>query len=365
VEREITEVLALGLTFLSEAVLLTETKSGLEQVIFVNQAFERLSGYSLQELRGLGLTLLQGPETDSQALRRLLHSPDAEGAESLDVLLYKKDKTLFWDRIKVSKVETANRVFRLQVHSDVTHHKEIEERFILAQKREATSHLMSGLAHDFNNLLTAILVYSGLMAPKVKGDAQLQRYVDEVHNSAQRASQLVAQLLTLGRETGEPEMVDLHELMEENSDLLKRVLGEDIRLNLEADPNLKEVRAHPGRIQQVLLNLAINARDAMPGGGELLIHLSNQSPDDAPPSSPRTYVLLLVRDTGAGMDSETLANIFKPFFSTKGKDEGTGLGLFVVRTIVEQYDGRISVESEPGKGTSFKILLPAVSNAGN
>jgi two-component system, cell cycle sensor histidine kinase and response regulator CckA len=256
-------------------------------------------------------------------------------------------------------------VFRLQVHSDVTHHKEIEERFILAQKREATSHLMSGLAHDFNNLLTAILVYSGLMAPKVKGDAQLQRYVEEVHNSAQRASQLVAQLLTLGRETGEPEMVDLHELVEENSDLLKRVLGEDIRLKLEADPNLKEVRAHPGRIQQVLLNLAINARDAMPGGGELLIHLSNQSPDDAPPSSPRTYVLLLVRDTGAGMDSETLANIFKPFFSTKGKDEGTGLGLFVVRTIVEQYDGRISVESEPGKGTSFKILLPAVSNAGN
>jgi len=368
VDREITEVLALGLKFLSEAVLLTETQSGLETVIFVNQAFERLSGYSLEELRERGLMLLRGSETDRQALRGLLHPSFVAEAAPLDIVLYKKDGTPFRDRVKVSTVETANKQYRVQVHSDVTQQKEIEKRFILAQKREATRHLVSGLVHDFNNLLTAILVYSGLMAPKVKGDAQLQRYVDEVHNSAERGGQLVAQLLNLGREASEPEMVDLRELVEENSDLLKRVLREDILLSIHAGPNLKRVRVHPGRIQQVLLNLAINARDAMPVGGELSIQLSNgEYPASAIHTSsvPRSYVRLSVRDTGVGMDSETLTNIFKPFFTTKSKDKGTGLGLFVVRTIVEQYEGRIDTESEPGKGTTFTILLPAESRAEN
>lgn len=349
-DLDITAVLALGLRFLPEAALLTETGPDWEEVIFVNQTFERLSGYSLQDLQQQGLLLLQGPGTDRSTLQQILDSSQGESVGPFEVLLYKKDSTPFWDRVKITTMETGNRSFRVQVHSDVTVQKETEKRFILAQKREVTSHLVSGVAHDFNNLLTAILVYAGLMAPKVREDAQLKRYVDEVHNSAERGSQLVDQLLNLGREeTADPEPVDLSALVEENTDLLRRVLREDMQLSIQTGANVRKVRAHPGEIQRILLNLAINARDAMPHGGELLIQLANEEGNG---------VLLLVRDNGTGMDGETLAKIFEPFV-TKGKGKGTGLGLFVVRAIVEQYQGRISVESERDKGTTFKILLPA------
>lgn len=363
-EREIGEVLVLALKFLPEAVLLVKIETGLESVVFANHAFERLSGYSLEELMDRGLTLLQGPETEIPALQRLLRPLSVSAMPQLDVLLYKKNGTPFWDRIKTSQVQTGNGSFQVQIHSDITRNREIEKRFVLAQKREATSHLVSGLAHDFNNLLTAILVYSGLMAAKTKNDPQLQRYANEVHNSAERGGQLVAQLLNLGRdETGGPEVLDLRDLVEQNSDLLKRVLGEEVRLDVQAALDLKKIKAHPGRIQQILLNLAINARHAMPAGGDFVVRLANEGamvPVKEPASASGSYVLLLVRDTGTGMDRGTLMNIFKPFFSTKGRENGTGLGLFAVRTIVEQYEGSIDVESERGKGTTFKILLPAI-----
>ena len=362
-EPEITEVLASAVRFLSEAVVLTETESGLEKVIFVNEAFQQLTGYSLDDLNGKDLSLLQGPET--QNLSQLVHSQAAEQALSLAILLYRKDGSPFWDRISMRKVPVGNKLYTVQVHSDVTRQRELRKRYILAQRREAAGHLVSGLAHDFNNLLTAILVYSGLMVSKVKEDPKLQRYLNEVRNSAERGAQLVAELMNLGREdAAEPDMVDLQELVEENTDLLKRVLGEDIRLSIVAASGLNQARVHPGRIQQILLNLANNSRDAMPKGGELTIQLSNHTvpPTATPPRpAPGDYVLLLVKDTGIGMDSETSANIFKPFFSTKRKGEGTGLGLFTVQTIVEQYGGWICVESEKRKGATFKILLPSAS----
>lgn len=349
-DLDITAVLALGLRFLPEAALLTETGPHLEEVIFVNQSFEQLTGYSLQDLQQHGLLLLQGSGTDRSTLQQILDSSQGGSNGPFDLLLYKKDSTSFWARVKTTTMDIGDRSFRIQVHSDITFQKETEKRFILAQKREVTSHLVSGVAHDFNNLLTAILVYAGLIASKVRGDAQLKRYVDEVHNSAERGSQLVRQLLNLAPvETADPEPVDLRALVEENADLLKRVLREDMQLSIQMGVNLRKVKAHRGEIQRILLNLAINARDAMPHGGDLLIQLANEEENS---------VLLLVRDNGTGMDSETLAKIFEPFV-TKGKNKGTGLGLFVVRTIVEQYQGRISVESERGKGTTFKILLPA------
>lgn len=359
-EAEIIEILASALQFLPEAVLLTETEAGLARVIFANQAFEHLTGFSIDELRGRDLTTLLGPETEN--LDALLHPSGTHEGSMLESVLYRKDGTPFRDRISQRDLRVGKRSYGVQIHSDVTQQSEIEKRFILAQKREATSHLVSGLAHDFNNLLTAILVYCGLMASKVKDDAQLQRYLDEVRGSAEQGAQLVAELMNLGREdVAEAEIVNLHELVEETTQLLKRVLGEDIRLSVEADPELHKVRVHPGRIQQVLLNLGINARDAMPRGGDLLIRLSNQElpPSAVPGPVAGSYVLLRVSDSGTGMDRETLANIFKPFFSTKGKDKGTGLGLFTAHTIVEQYHGTIDVESEVGKGTTFKILLPA------
>lgn len=360
------ENLALGLRFLPEAALLTETvkATGLERVIFANPACERLTGYSAKDLMEHGLAVLQGPETDAKALQRLLHPLATEEVTSFDLLLYTKSGTPFWDRVKINHVETADSLLRVQVHSDITQNKEVQKWLILAQKRSATSHLVSSLVHDFNNLLTAILVYSGLISAQGKNDAQLQRYVSEVENSAERGRQLANQLLDLGREeTDKPDMVDLCQLVEENIDLLTHVLGKDINLIVQASPNLKKVRVHPGRIQQVLLNLVINARDAMPDGGQLEVQIANEEPVnfDKSSSPAQSYTLLLVRDTGIGMDSGTLANIFTPYFSTKSKGKGAGLGLFAVRTIVDQYGGMIDVESELGKGATFKILLPSES----
>jgi two-component system, cell cycle sensor histidine kinase and response regulator CckA len=376
VEPENTELLPSAVQFLPEAVLLTEAGAGVEKMIFANQAFQQMVGYSMEEMRGRDLTMFQGRETDGETLHRLLHSSREEDLR-VKVLLYKKDGTPFWDGVSTCRLPAGNRVYSVQAHSDITQQQEIESQFILSQKREATSHLVSGLTHDFNNLLTAIMVYSGLMASKVHSDSQLKRYLDEVRASAERGAKLVAELMNLGRQdAAEPELVDVSELVDESGDLLRRIIGEDIQLSVERAPDLGKIRAHPGRIQQVLLNLVINARDAMPHGGELIIKLSNLEllkddlqandlqTDDLQPDQrfaeavPGNYLLLAVTDTGVGMDLATQANIFKPFFSTKGKGKGSGLGLFTVHTIVKQAGGHIYAESEPGKGAKFIILLP-------
>lgn len=353
---ETTDVLARAVQLLPEAVLLTEVQDGAERVIFANQAFERLTGYSAEDLIGQNPGVLSTLETKSL---QGLQSSISDEAPLREAVVRRKDGTHFQDRITVSQYRINEKLYSVQVHTDVTQQKEIENRFVLAQKREATGHLVSGLAHDFNNLLTAILVYAGLMAPKLKDNAQLDRYLNEIRGAAERGAQVVAELMNLGREdTAEPGLVDLGELVTQTSDLLKRVLREDIQFRTAIAPNLHKVKVHEGRIQQVLLNLGINAKDAMPLGGDLLIQLSNQE-GPAMETEPSSYVLLEVKDSGTGMDSETCANVFKPFFSTKGKGKGTGLGLFTARTIIEHYRGRIWVESDPGKGANFKILLPA------
>ena len=359
VKAELNEIVTKAVEVLPEAVLLTEIENGQEKVIFVNDSFERLTGYSMEELEGQAPTILDGP--DPASLRQALSSCDGDEFPR-ETVLCRKNGTSFIDRIRKSRYRMGNKMYSLQVHTDVTQQREIENRFLLAQKREAGSHLVSGLAHDFNNLLTAILVYSGLMEPKVKDDAQGERYLGEIRGAAERGAQVVAELMNLGREdSAEPKLIDLGELVGQSNDLLKRILREDIRLRVEVQPELHRVRVPAGRIQQVLLNLGINAKDAMPQGGDFLLRLANQeSPKDEDESAAGNWVSIEVKDNGTGMDSDTCANLFKPFFSTKGKGKGNGLGLFTSRTIIEHYGGRISVESEIGKGTVFKILLPAV-----
>lgn len=356
---ELNEILTRAVEVLSEAVLLTEIENGQERIIFVNHAFELLTGYSMEELEGRDPAILGG--RDREGLPQALSF--CEGGElPRETFLFRKNGTSFLGRIRKSRYRIGNKLYSVQLHADITQQRELENRFVLAQKREAGSHLVSGLAHDFNNLLTAILVYSGLMGPKVKQDAQVQRYLDEIRGAAERGAQVVAQLMNLGREdSAEPELIELGELVRQSDDLLKRILREDVRLKVEVQSDLHRVRVHAGRIQQVLLNLGINAKDAMPKGGDFLIRLSNQeSPRDGDEPTPGNWVSIEVKDNGTGMDSDTCANLFKPFFSTKGKDRGNGLGLFTSRTIIEHYGGRISVESEIGTGTVFKILLPAV-----
>ena len=357
---ELKKILDRAVVLLSEAVLLTEIKDGQERVIFANPAFERLTGYSAKELAGWDWAAICSPEPENLPQIPAFSAGDERQRERV---LRRKDGTCFLDRISISKYAAGKKLYSLQVHADVTQEREIENRFVLAQKREASSHLVNGLAHDFNNLLTAILVYSGLMAPKLKDDAKLDRYLGEIRGAAEQGAQLVAELMNLGRaDSAEPELVDLGQLVGQTTDLLRRILGEDVRLNTQIQPDLHKVRVHAGRIQQVLLNLGINAKDAMPRGGDLLIRLSNQKslPGGKDQPALERCVSMEVRDSGTGMDGDTCASLFKPFFSTKGKGKGTGLGLFTARTIIEHYRGRIRGESESGKGTIFKILLPAV-----
>ena len=366
-EKENVEVLALGLKLLSEAVLLTEDEAGAAKVVFANQAFERLSGYSLEELQRGGLLLLQGPETDPEALRQwFLHAGEQT---SLDLLLYRKDRTPFWDRVTLSKADAGHRALGVQVHTDITRFKELEKHLVPVQKHEATRHLVNGLAHDFNNLLTVIQAYSSLLAGKLKTDAKLERYAREIHVSAERGGELVAQLMNLARhEPGEPELVNLHNLVSENTALMKRALGEDIRLNIQAGADLNPVKAHPGRIQQILLILAMTARGAMPQGGELLLQLTNEEmlgQIRGRSSGLRKCVLLLVRNTGAGMHTETLASASESYFNSAIKNNSTELRLFAVRAQVEQYQGSMDVETETGKRATFRILLPAARTGEN
>ena len=360
----ILELMASSLRFLPEAVLLTETRSGLHEVKFANEAFQRLTGHSSKEIEGQDMKFLQGPETDAKVFQRLFTPMDNLGVSPVEVLLYRKDGTSFWDRVTTRALPDAPD-WCVYVHSDITWQKEIESRLMLSQKREIASHLVSGITHDFNNLLTAIMVYSGLMAAKVHSDPQLQRYLDEIQLAAQRGSQLVTQFLDLARkESAQPVSIRPAEVIREMQDLLVRLLGEEIFLSFDLKAPLARIQAPLGRLQQVLLNLCVNARDAMPGGGHLTIRLECMSLESRrgglfPGALPGHYVHLSVTDTGAGMDAETCANLFKPFFTTKAKGKGTGLGLFTVHTIVKQMGGHIRVESELGKGTTFGLLLPA------
>jgi len=318
------------------------------------------------------LTVLQGPETDPVSLHRLLCPPPEEESCQVELVLYRKDGAPFWDKVSVCRFSSEGHVCHAQTHADITRRKEMENLLVLSQKQEAAGHLVSGISHDFNNLLTAIMAYTGLMASRVPGDSQMARYIDEIQAAAQRGAQLVSQLLDLERQdTAEPVEVDPAELAEEMHDLMQRVLGENIRLRIEKDGPPARIRAPLGRLQQVLLNLGINARDAMPAGGDLIFRLATVKLDVESAArycgaTEGEYVLLAVSDNGAGMDAETLTNIFKPFFTTKGRGKGSGLGLFTVDTIVRHMGGCLAVESAPGRGTTFRILLPvAVEITGN
>jgi len=252
---------------------------------------------------------------------------------------------------------------------DTTDSKRLETQLYQAQKLEAIGLLAGGVAHDFNNLLTIILGYAGVGKNAIQDVKTLLSSLDEIENAALRAAALTKQLLAFGRkQVMQPRIVSVNDELTEIHPMLRRIIREDIALKLTLAPDIGVVKADPVQIQQILINLTMNAQDAMPDGGRLTIETANVDLDESyalihRDVHPGTYVQLAVSDTGTGMDAVTLARIFEPFFTTKSPGKGTGLGLATVYGIVKQNGGHVWVYSEPGKGTAFKIYLPRVEGA--
>lgn len=238
-----------------------------------------------------------------------------------------------------------------------------------AQKMEAVGRLAGGVAHDFNNILSAVLSYTGLILDELPPNDPLREDVEEIQKAGQRAAALTKQLLAFSRQhVLAPRPIDMNRVLGGIESMLRRLLEADVELTLLPAPALGSIMADPGAVEQILLNLAVNARDAMPGGGKLTIETRNVELDqdyasDHPGVRPGPHVMLAVSDTGIGMDEETQARVFEPFFTTKDKDKGTGLGLSTVFGIVKQSGGHICLHSEPDSGATFKVYFPRVESA--
>jgi two-component system cell cycle sensor histidine kinase/response regulator CckA len=277
--------------------------------------------------------------------------------------LFRKDGTRIPILIGVAMLE-ATEASCIAYIVDLTERRRLEGQFHQAQKMEAVGQLAGGVAHDFNNLLTVILGYTDLLAAKLDPGSLEVRDLDEIRKAGERAATLTRQLLAFSRrQVLERKVIDVNALTVRTENMLRRVIGEDLQLVTVLDPALRRVFADAGQLEQVIMNLAVNARDAMPRGGKLTIETANVELDQAyarqhGPVKAGSYVMIAVSDTGVGMSSDTLAHMFEPFFTTKEQGKGTGLGLATVYGIVKQSGGYVWAYSEVGKGTTFKMYLP-------
>jgi PAS domain S-box-containing protein len=282
----------------------------------------------------------------------------------------RKDESPVTVRLSGRTIRDENKSVFFELYAeDVTERRALEQQLRQAQKMEAVGRLAGGIAHDFNNLLMVISGYCEFLLERIGPDPAVRGPAQEIANASSRATALTRQLLAFSRKQMlMPKVLDLNGVVTENLKMLTRLIGEDIDLVMVPGSELGSVKADPGQIEQVIMNLAVNARDAMPRGGKLTIETANVSVDESyarlhTPAAPGEYVMLAISDTGAGMDAETQSHIFEPFFTTKGP-KGTGLGLSMVYGIVKQSGGYIWVYSEPGKGATFKVYLPRVTSSG-
>jgi len=343
---------------------------GTGTVLYSTQSLKPTLGYGPGEMVGHSVFELVHPE-DRPAAERLFRgvAQDASITSRADVRVRHKEGS--WRDLEVAVTNHLDDPdVRAMVvnYQDVTDRKRLQQQFFQAQKMEAVGRLAGGVAHDFNNLLTAILGSTDLLLETLPVDHPGRDEGAEIRKAALRAADLTRQLLAFSRQQVlAPRVLDLNDVVANLHKMLRRLIGEDVDLRTTLAEEVGAVRADPGQLEQVIVNLAVNARDAMPNGGKLTIETANvdvaEGKGDAaavPVVESVAYVLLVVSDTGTGMDAETKARMFEPFFTTKPKGQGTGLGLATVYGIVKQSGGYVWVDSEPGHGTTFKIYLPRV-----
>jgi PAS domain S-box-containing protein len=332
-------------------------------ISLANSEFTRLSGYSVEELAGKRNWLEFFPEEDHLTLKS---DPKAETGR---YAFRFHDRKGGIRQVFVTLGSIPGTTKRVASLLDVTAYKRLEAQLIQAQKMQAVGLLAGGIAHDFNNILTAILGYGTLMRMKTEAGHAILPYIDQIISSAERAAALTHGLLAFSRNQEiAPKPVNINDIIVMIEKLLRRLIGEDIELQTELCPENLLVMADSSQIEQVLMNLATNARHAMPGGGSLAIRtvpvlLDDDYVHEHGLTKPGRYLLLMVSDTGTGMNEATQERIFEPFFTTKEPNQGTGLGLSIVYGIVKQHDGHIDCYSEPGVGTVFKIYLPLTESA--
>jgi PAS domain S-box-containing protein len=339
--------------------------------LLIGERITSLFGYTPQEICREGERLWFGrvhPD-DRERVREAYAKLFSEN-RPFDVeyrMQHRDGRWMYWHDRAVATEQREGKRYADGLLSDITERRRLEEQFRQAQKMEAIGQLAGGVAHDFNNLLMVIQGNADLMADRKSGANPESKNVEEIRKAAGRAASLTRQLLAFGRmQVLNPRILDLNTAVAETGKMLRRLIGEDIELRIVPGPGQMNVKADQGQIDQVILNLAVNARDAMPSGGRLTIETSVVDVDENyshqhPALRPGRYVLLTVADTGVGMDAKTQARIFEPFFTTKELGKGTGLGLAIVYGIIKQTGGWIWVYSEPGQGTAFKVYLPQVS----
>ena len=337
--------------------------------LYNSPSYERILGYSFEELQASPSLEQIHPEDQPLVEESATEARQTGVGRRIEYRMRHKDGTWRTLESTVSAIVNGKGEVRrfVIVNRDITARKRLEEQFRQAQKMEAVGRLSGGIAHDFNNILGVIIGYGEILEERLEASNTLRPCADEILQAGRRAATLTRQLLAFSRQQVlAPRVLELNSVITDIQKMLRRVIGEDIELDTKLSADLGRVKADPGQIEQAILNLAVNARDAMPRGGKFTIATENTELDATAvrrysyPVKPGLYVLLSVSDTGTGMTSDTQAHIFEPFFTTKEKGKGTGLGLATVYGVVKQSDGYIQVHSEPGAGATFKIYLPLV-----